>query len=291
MLVEADAMIRSTLRELEAVPADERQDIGGVDPMIIVLTQSVSICVHRGLLERADAQTREAARIAQSRGHAPSRAWALSLVRWMAFRHGDWAESIRISHETLALAEQLGLKNRLGSGRLLLGRAMVAAGQVDEGTRMLHEGYAMWWADESHSGASELAVIAADVLIEAGRLRDAETFVGAGERAQAEGPERYFAAELARLRARLSQLAGDARAAEAGLYEALAIAERQDARLFALRAATDLAVLLRSRGRAAAGTGVLSDALAAMPEGLEQPDARRARALMQALAPAGTRVA
>jgi adenylate cyclase len=280
---EAYAIVSDTLRELDSVAPEHRQDISGVDPRVVALTQSVSICVQRGLLERADAQTLQAMQIAQVRDHAPTQAWALSLARWMAFRHGDWAESIRQSHATLALAERLGFKTRLGTGRLLLGRAFVASGQVDEGTLLLHEGFAICSAEGSLTGNSELAAVAADVLLEAGRFADAQTFVHAGEHAQTKVGERFFAAELARLRARLTQAAGHLDAAETGLRNAMEIANGQGARLFALRAATDLARLLQGQGRSLEAERVLRPALDALPEGLQQPDAMRAQATLHEL--------
>ena len=80
------------------------------------------------------------------------------------------------------------------------------------------------------------------------------------------------------------QHAGDGVAAQAGLREAIAIASQQGARLFALRAACDLARLLADQGRAAEGLALLRPALDALPQGHDQPDARRARALLEALA-------
>jgi class 3 adenylate cyclase/tetratricopeptide (TPR) repeat protein len=287
-LAEAHALAHDTLHELASVPPEQRQDISGVDPMVMALTQSVAICVHLGLLEQADAQTLQAMQIAQAREHAPTQAWVLSMARWMAFRHGDWAESIRLSNATLASSERMGFKTRLASGRLLLGRAVVASGQVDEGTRLLHEGYALWSAQGSQTGASELASIAADVLIEAGRTADAEIFVRAGEKAQIESPERFFASELARQRARLAQAAGDSASAEAGLRSAIEIAQAQGAKLFTLRAATDLARLLQTLGRPAEAEAVLRPALDALPEGLDQPDAMRAKATLSATARVST---
>jgi len=287
-LDEAYAIVGGTLRELAAVEPEHRQDISGVDPRVIALTQSIGIGVVKGLLDQADAQTRQAVQIAQARGHPPTQAWALSLARWMAFRHGDWAESIRLSNETIGLAERLGFKSRLGTGRLLLGRAVVASGQVDEGVRLLHEGFAMCSADGSPTGNSELAAAAADVLLEAGRFADAQAFVRAGEKVQAEIHERFFAAELARLRARLSQQAGDAAAAEAGLRGAIEIAVGQGARLFELRGATDLARLLQALGRSGEAEAVLRPALDALPEGRDQPDALRAKAVLQGLERART---
>ena len=152
-LDEARALTDDALRELATMQPEERMDIGGVDPRIVALTQSVSISVNHGMLEHADEGTREALRIADARDHAPSRSWAMSLARWMAFRHGDMAESIRLSQQSLESAERMGFKTRLGSGRILMGRAVVASGRIEEGTRLLQEGFAMWAALGARAGA------------------------------------------------------------------------------------------------------------------------------------------
>ena len=282
-LDEARALTDDALHELATMQPGERMDIGGVDPRIVALTQSVSISVNQGMLEHADEGVREALRIADTRDHPPSRSWAMSLARWMAYRHGDMEESIRLSQQLLESAERMGFKTRLGSGRILMGRAVVASGRIEEGTRLLQEGFAMWASLGARAGATELASIAADVLVDAGRADNAEAFVRAGEKFQAESAERIFAAELARLRARLWQSVGDQKAAEAGFLQAIAIAEGQGARLFTLRAATDLARLLHGQGRDAEAEIWLRPALDAMPEGLDQRDALRAKATLQAL--------
>lgn len=284
----AHELTRAAMSALGSLPPHERQDISGVDPRVVVLTQSVAVCVYKGLLDQADAHTLEAMAVAKERAHPPTDAWAMSLARWMAFRHGDMQESIRLSTQLLALAERLGFKSRLGSGRMLMGRAVVAQGRIDEGARLLREGFAMWSDDGSQTGVTEFAAMAADALLEAGRIEEAEWFVRAGERAQAEIPERFFAAELTRLRARLAQSAGEHVAAEAGLREAATIAEAQGARLFVLRAATDLARLLLAQGRAGEAGAALRPALEAMPEGQDQMDSKRARATLLAVEGAKT---
>lgn len=287
-LEEAHALVEETLRELAAMPAEARQDVSGVDPRVVALTQAVAVSVQLGLLEQADAHTRAALQVAGEREHPPTQSWAMSLERWMAFRHGDLDESIRLSKARLALTETLGFESQFGASKILLGRAMVSSGQVDEGARLLHEGFPELASDGSATGSSEYAAIAADVLIEAGRVADARRFVDAGEQTLADLGERFFAAELARLRARLLQHGGDDAGAEAGLRDALAIAARQGARLFVLRAATDLARLLHGQGRFAEATNVLQPALDALPEGRDQPDARRAAEMLQTLAQAAT---
>ncbi|MBK6864487.1 MAG: AAA family ATPase [Ideonella sp.] len=283
-LDEAHGIAQATLRELAAMPAQDLQDVSGADARVVALTQAVAVCVPLGLLEQADAYTNAAIQVAQERAHPPTQAWVLSLERWMAYRHGDVEESIRLSKARLALTEGLGLDSQFGAGKVLLGRAMVAFGQVEEGAQLLHEGFARLSGDGSQTGVTEYAALAAEVLIDAGRVAEAERFVRVGEQALADLHERFFAAELARLRARLLQHAGDGVAAQAGLREAIAIASQQGARLFALRAACDLARLLADQGRAAEGLALLRPALDALPQGHDQPDARRARALLEALA-------
>jgi class 3 adenylate cyclase len=279
----ASALVETTLQDLDGVAPAERVDISGVDARVLALTQAIAIRVHQGRLEDADAYTEQTLQHAQERDHEPTWAWAHAMARWRAFRHGDWEEAIRRSQATLSIAERLGFTTRLGSGKMLLGRTLVAAGRVDEGAVLLHEGYALWSADGSPTGITEFAAAAADVLLEAGRFADAEIFVGIGEAALAAIPERFFIAELQRLRARLFDVAGDRAAAEAGLRAALASAERQGARLHALRAATDLAGLLRDAGRTAEGHALLAPVLAALPQGHDQADALRAQALLQSL--------
>jgi len=74
--------------------------------------------------------------------------WALTLARWSAFRKGEMAESIRLSREWLAIAERMGFRGRFGVGKMLLGRALVASGEVEEGKLQLREGYALWASTE-----------------------------------------------------------------------------------------------------------------------------------------------
>ena len=282
-LDESHALMTEALRTLALVLPQDRLDIGGIDAGVVTRMQCIGACVCMGRLEQADALTQEAIEIAQRRNHPPTLAWVLSLQRWMAFRHGDMAESIRLSRERQLLSERLGSDSQPGSAQMLLGRAMVGSGQVEEGMRLLQDGFAIWTADGSQTGITVFAAMAADALLAAGRPEDAEPFVAAGEQALGHIPERFFVAELIRLRALLSRHSGDLVAAEAGLRRAMAMADHQAARLFALRAASDLARLLNDSGRSNEGQAVLRAALDALPEGLDQPDALRAKALLKML--------
>ena len=105
----------------------------------------------------------------------------------------------------------------------------------------------------------------------------------AGEKTLAAIGERNFAAELARLRARLVHASGAPATAEAIYREAITIAEGQGAVMFRLRAAHDLARLLQGQARSAEARAALQPAVAALTEGFGYPEVQRAQATLASL--------
>jgi len=283
-LAAAWAHTREASEQLEQVPPAEIHDVGGVDARVLVLAQSVAVGVHLGLLDQSDAMTERALDIARERGHEPTQAWALGMARWRAWRRGEHAEAVRIARESLRLAERLGFHTRVATAQLMLGRALVSAGEVEPGAKLLREGYAQWVASGARATATEYASHAAEVLINAGRGAEALPFVLAGERAQGEIEERFYAAELLRQRGRLIEarvIDAAVEDAEAHYRRALEAAQAQGARLFALRAASELARRLGERGRGAEGVALLRPIYDAFDEGRDYPELRRARTLLE----------
>ncbi|HEX7384964.1 MAG TPA: adenylate/guanylate cyclase domain-containing protein [Burkholderiaceae bacterium] len=280
----ADAM-------LHTVATPERMEIGGIDPEVMVMSQRVGILVHQGRLDEADALTRHAIELADATDREATRGWALGMGRWLAFRRGEHAESVRLARASLALSERLGFESRIATGLLMLGRALVAAGEVDEGRRRLDEGWARREAAGAVATGTESASHAAEVLLAAGCVAEAARFVHEGTRVQEAIGERFYEAELLRQRGRLAEL-GHAEAADDGtrsadaraeaLYrQAIDAAEREGARWFTLRAANDLAALLLRRDRAAEAGALLRPVADAFDQGADYPERRRARELLE----------
>jgi predicted ATPase len=78
--------------------------------------------------------------------------------------------------------------------------------------------------------------------------------------------------------------AGDRTAAEGHYRQAIAVAERQGARLLQLRASTCLARLWRDQGKRADARDLLGPIYAWFTEGFNAPDLKDARALLDELA-------
>jgi predicted ATPase len=100
---------------------------------------------------------------------------------------------------------------------------------------------------------------------------------------------RRFEAELHRLRGqlRLAQAPADPSAqaeAEASFRQAIAIARRQEAKLFELRAAVGLAQLFQGQGRTAEARRTLAEVYAWFTEGFDTRDLQQARTLLRELA-------
>jgi predicted ATPase len=95
--------------------------------------------------------------------------------------------------------------------------------------------------------------------------------------------EKFFEAELHRLRGTVLLSLGRKGEAEIELRRALTIAQQQQARWWELRAATSLAKHLRDEGRCAEASPVLKPVFDWFVEGFDTPDLKDAKALLDQL--------
>jgi predicted ATPase len=98
--------------------------------------------------------------------------------------------------------------------------------------------------------------------------------------------DRWYEAELYRIKGELllQQAVPDAPQAEACFQQALAVARRQQARSWELRAALSLSRLWQQQGKGAAARQLLAPLYSWFTEGFDTPDLQEARALLDELA-------
>lgn len=280
-LAEAGSALAEARRALENVRPEDQQPMGGVDPQVGVLIQSCHNLMCRGLLLSADACAREGLGIAEQRNHSNSRVIALCQTALMSEMKGDWTDAITRYTHAIELAERYDLKAFGAIAKCGRGRALVATGQLEIGTRLLREGYSGWATFGGRQASTALVAGAAEVLLDAGRRDEATEFLLAGEKTLEETEEKYQAARLLALRGRLGELDGDAAAAATLYRQAIAIAEQQGALLYSLRAATALARLCQREGRADEADALLRPICERFSEGFDYPDLVRARAVLE----------
>jgi tetratricopeptide (TPR) repeat protein len=199
----------------------------------------------------------------------------------------DWLTRSPMAHidEVVALSSEFAFPHYLGFALACRGRSLLALGQAQEGLALLTQGLAelrarggvagtpivFTWLAEAHAMLGE-AADEQDCLVQAAQIVEATE-------------ERMFAAELLhRVPGDLRYAAGDRSAAEQHYRQAIAVAERQSAKLFQLRASTSLARLWRDQGKRIEARDLLGPVYHWFTEGFCAPDLKDAKILLDELA-------
>jgi predicted ATPase/DNA-binding SARP family transcriptional activator/class 3 adenylate cyclase len=186
----------------------------------------------------------------------------------------------------------------LAWGKCLHGWALAVQGweaadmeQLSAGIEQIEVGIAARRAEGGVSLLTQLLALLAEVCGQTGRAEDALGQIGEALDLVSATGECFWQAELYRLRGevllmRRHSTSGreDARDVEACFQRALDIAHRQRARSWELRAATSMARLWQRQGRTEEARALLRGIYGWFTEGLDTPDLREARALLDALA-------
>jgi predicted ATPase len=117
----------------------------------------------------------------------------------------------------------------------------------------------------------------------AGHVDEALTCIAEAEEAMESRGDRWFEAEVHRIRGELLLSRGDQHAAEACYQRAITVARGQSARLFELRAANSLARLWRDQAQLDKARELLAPIYEWFTDGFDLADLAEARTLMQEL--------
>ena len=194
----------------------------------------------------------------------------------------DAARAAEYARAAIDLSAAHGFDVLRCGGMLHLGVAKARLGEADEGTALLTEALAAWRASGTEFMRGYFLAGLAEAHRGAGRLEEALESVNEALEHAARGPDRFYDAELHRLRAELllARGPGSAEAAEADLWRALDIAREQQARSLELRTAVSLGRLLGAHRRHAEARALVRDVYGGFTEGLQTPDLREAAALL-----------
>jgi tetratricopeptide (TPR) repeat protein len=206
----------------------------------------------------------------------------LFFANWLDWLTGSPDE--KSMEESLALTTEHGFQFYLGFALAFRGRSLIALGQGQEGLALVTQGLAelrstgavvstpmlFTWLAEAYA-TLEQPIAARNCLAEAARIVE-------------NTEERVSEAELLhRVPGDMLNAAGDRSGAERHYRQAIAIAERQSARLFQLRASASLARLWRDQGKRAEARDLLGPIYNWFTEGFDAPDLIDAKALLDGL--------
>jgi class 3 adenylate cyclase/predicted ATPase len=267
-------------------PVQRRQylQLTPIDALVFLSTQLSLAQACLGFLDRArsrrDLGTAEARRL----GHAHTLAAAL----YFCLRTG-WAGRLdptillREAEELLALSAEHGFAHWSAQAVGFRGWCLAASGQHAEGIPLLTAGLEHQRALESTLYIPHGLTMLADAYRIGGAPKIGLAQISEAERLAEATEIKWVLAETLRLRGDLLAQTGDRIAAEASYRDGMALAQRQDAKLFELRAATSLARLWRDQGKHADARELLAPVYGWFTEGFDTPDLKSAKALLESL--------
>lgn len=236
-----------------------------------------------GFPDRAVARFDAALALAENLGHPYTLAFALSFAASMRNNRRDFAAAREYADAALRIAAKHDLPVWLGESSVAKGYAEARLGAHAEGIAQLRSGISsLQRIGDWHHRSHWLGLLAAACL-EAGEGRDALAALDEAREAVAATQERYYAPELERLRGELLAREGQFDEAAAWFRKALDAAADMRAKSLELRAAMSLARLWSERGSRAAAYDLIAPTFSWFTEGLDTPDLRDARALMDQL--------
>jgi predicted ATPase len=273
-------------RAIELFNASEEADkmgarAAGQDAGVSTLVLMAWVFWILGQVDAAVARMSAALERADAVQHAHTHAYAWYYASVLYALRGEPAIAKGYAERCLTISEQHGFRQWLGLARAIrdICAAVLddSAGRLDEVKTALDEyqraGYQL--------GLTAQLVLLCPVLLLRNEPEAALELIDHGLWIVSHNSERFFEAELYRLKARalLMRAASDAEA-EALLDQALRTARSQQARSLELRAATDLARLWMNQGKRAEARVVLSSVYGRFTEGFETRDLKEAKAVL-----------
>ncbi|MHA1553758.1 MAG: hypothetical protein ACTSU0_05045, partial [Alphaproteobacteria bacterium] len=220
---------------------------------------------------------------ARELGHPMTLDFALNTLACARLLRREYAHCRDIGLEMKALSDEHGFIFWKAGGNVLLGCAVAHLGDGERGLAMAVQAIRDWRALGAVLHLPTWWSLLADAALNAGALEEHSAAISDGIRTSQANHDLFVLSELQRLDAHLALHRGDGSAAVAGLEAAIATARQLGARLFELRACTDLARLLMQEDKTSEAKHLLAPVYAAFNEGLECADLKEARKLLDRL--------
>jgi predicted ATPase len=237
-----------------------------------------------GFPDQALARSREA--IAESRrlAHLPSLASSLALGNALLSLDRENAALDEQADHLVGVTSEQGFPVWRAQGTIFRGWVKVNDGDVAEGISLLRNGSIAYRATGAEAWMPLHILLLAAACEIAGQIEEALTQLDDAFRIVERTGATWFAAELNRLRGKLLLRQGHPKIAQELYCKALGIAQEQEAKLWELRAATNLARLRRDQGRRKEARDLLAPVYGWFTEGFGTADLREAEALLGELA-------
>jgi predicted ATPase len=227
----------------------------------------------------------QAIRDAREIGHAATLMYALSNTAMTHIFCGSYATATALTNELLTLAEEKGALFWKAYGMMHQGCVLAMTGKAPDAVQTFTSGFNALRATGTKLYMPWYLSLLAVAYAELGRNDDAWRCLDEATTTMETGGERWFEAEIHRTAGEiaLTEPEPGAAKAEAHFERALAVAGKQKAKSWELRAAMSLARLWRDQGKKQQAHDLLAPVYGWFTEGFNTLDLKTAKALLEEL--------
>jgi predicted ATPase len=282
--VAARAHLEAGLRLYEPQQHRGHAVLYGTDPGVACGVYLGWVLWALGYADQALQQFHRVLALAREVAHAHS--LAVSLL-WAVIFHQFRREAPDVREQAevaIALTSEQGFLPLLPRVQFLQGWALAAQGQREAGLAQMRQGLVGYQATGAGLYQPYFLGVLAEVCAHAGQLDEGLRLVTEALEIMQQSGERWWEAELHRLRGELLLRSADHEAeAQACFHQALAVACQQQAKSWELRAALSLSRLWQRQGKRQEARDLLAPIYHWFTEGFDTADLQEAKALLEAL--------
>lgn len=264
--------------------------IYGQDPGLISWCSTVCVLWCLGYPDQAEEQSKKMLAAARQMDHPFSFVSALAFNTLFHLLRRDVGALDERGKELTALAEEKGFVFFVGVGLFKMGWVLVRQGRIEEGIARIHQGLDLYRAGGVRFTLTDLFGSLAEAYGMAGKIEKGLEFMSQALAEVERGGERYYEAELYRLKGELllkkaekKDRTTSEKEAEACFQKSFAVARMQKAKSFELRTAISLGQLLNKQGKRSEAKKLLKDIYGWFTEGFDTADLKEAKALLEEL--------
>jgi predicted ATPase len=199
---------------------------------------------------------------------------------------GDYAAADAVINELVALANEKDAAQWRAGGMLMRGWVFAMTGKASDAVQMITSGLAAWQSTGATFSLPSRLSHLAGAHAELGQFTEAWRCIGEAMSGIETAKERWFEAEAIRIAGEIALKSPQLDVAKAKEYfeRALAVARKQQAKSWELRAAMSIARLWRDQGKRDEARDLLAPVYGWFTEGFDTLDLKEAKALLDELA-------
>jgi predicted ATPase len=255
----------------------------GNDPGVVCRVDTALTLWLLGYPEQALTRVHEALALAHELSHPYSLAFARCVAALVSQCRRDVLTVYEHAEAAIALSTEQGFPLWAAWGTSLRGWALALQGQGEAGIEQVRQGITSYRATGAALHIPYFCTVLADVCDHLGHPEDGLQALAEAHTLMEQHDERYWEAEICRLRGVLLLRHPGTSQAEAWLQRALDVARRQEAKSLELRAAVSLSRLWQQQGKQVEARELLAPIYNWFTEGFDTPDLQEARALLDEL--------